>query len=223
MFRKSAARMVIHGAAKDPTWGPFGQQTSRLEGAASLKAIKAQGGRAITWIEGFGDCMLYAAAFNRKPAGTFEARSDDKDIAKVVRSHWDWAAPDAAAGNTIRWVGIHNTKVDDEDFCQPLNKRLGLLKLLTRPTPMQRLRCGCDRPALGTLLNHKGFQMPVVLRTSMAACMLQLRASCPTSTRAILQPASHMVPSRASIQRFSVKTTSRPFRASRMETRSTVA
>jgi len=54
-FRRTAARMVIHGNAKDPTWGPFGQMTSQIEDQASLEAIKKQGGRAITWIEGFGD------------------------------------------------------------------------------------------------------------------------------------------------------------------------
>ena len=153
-FRRTAARMVIHGNAKDPTWGPFGQMTSQIEDKASLEAIKKQGGRAITWIEGFGDCMIYAAAFNQNPDGAFQSRTEAgaSDLALVVRSHWNWADPKAARGNALRWVGIHNL-VDDEDFARPLNHRLGLLK--QPPTYPD------GTPALGTLpgrtypLNHK--------------------------------------------------------------------
>ena len=144
--------MVIHGCAKDPTWGLFGQLTSRIEDASTLNEIKQLGGRAITWIEGFGDCMLYVAAFTRKPDGSFEARKNDADIARVVRSHWDWTGSKPPAGNAIRWVGIHNL-VDNEDFCHKLNKRIGLL---ANPPKYPD-----GKPALGTIhgrtypLNHR--------------------------------------------------------------------
>ena len=153
-FKRSCARMVIHGNAKDPTWGPFGQLTSRIEDADSLTKIKAQGARAITWIEGFGDCMIYVAEFKQLPNSTFEARTEPgaADLARVVRSHWNWSDPNAKGGNAIRWVGIHNL-VDNEDFVKPLIARVG--PLTSPPTYPD------GRPAIGTIpgriepVNHR--------------------------------------------------------------------
>lgn len=119
IFQQSQARMVIHGMAKDPTWGPYAQRLSELEDGAAFRKIKEQGGRVITWIEGFGDCMLYVVALERNPDGTFVARKDDPRVTEVKRSHWNWADPHLPKGNTFRWVGQHNL-VNREDFVAPL-------------------------------------------------------------------------------------------------------
>ena len=113
----SGAAMAIHGMASDPTWGPYPQRLRVLESGAAYRSLRTGGMRVITWIEGFGDCMLYAAAFERRPDGEWVCRDDDASMAKVVRSHWNWTHPDAGAGTDLRWVGVHNL-VNAEDFAR---------------------------------------------------------------------------------------------------------
>ncbi len=155
VFAKSHAKMVIHGLAKDPTWGPFAQQVSVYESGDSLKKIKEMGGRAITWIEGFGDCMLYAVQLNIKADGTFVTRGDNPAMSLVARSHWNWTDKNPWVGKTaFRWIGPHNL-VDREDFC------VSLLDLPGADTfnPMPHYPDG--KPAVGIIpgktypLNHR--------------------------------------------------------------------
>ena len=155
VFARSRARMVIHGLAKDPTWGPYAQQVSVYESGETLKKIKQMGGRAITWIEGFGDCMLYAVQLNVGADGAFVARTDNPAMALVARSHWNWTDKNPWTGKTaFRWIGPHNL-VDREDFC---------VKLLDAPgadgfNPVPHYPDG--KPAVGTIpgktypLNHR--------------------------------------------------------------------
>lgn len=87
MFRRTQARMCLHGASSDPTWGPYAQRLTILEQRQTLPALRRLGARIIVWIEGFGDCMLYAVALERLPDGSFERRGDDPQAALVRRSH----------------------------------------------------------------------------------------------------------------------------------------
>jgi hypothetical protein len=132
--------MDIHGAVSDPTWGPYAQHLTLLEQRTNMAAFKRQGARLITWIEGFGDCMLYAVALERKPDGSFTPREDDSATVKVARSHWSWAHREIPQGNTLRWVGLHNT-INDEDFVLPAYGRA------RRGLPVPRYPDG--RPAIG--------------------------------------------------------------------------
>jgi hypothetical protein len=75
------------------------------------------GARIIVWIEGFGDCMLYAVSLERLPDGSFEKRRDDSQAVLVKRSHWNWANRALPPGNTFRWVGLHSV-INDEDYLQ---------------------------------------------------------------------------------------------------------
>jgi hypothetical protein len=118
MFRRAQARMCLHGASSDPTWGPYAQRLTILEQGQTLSALRRLGARIIVWIEGFGDCMLYAVALERLPDGSFERRGDDPQAALVRRSHWNWANRAIPPGNTFRWVGLHSV-INDEDYLQP--------------------------------------------------------------------------------------------------------
>ena len=117
-FVKTLARLNINGPASDPTWGPYGQRLSELDHAKSFPELKATGARVACWIEGFGDCMIYAGAAERKPDGTFARRGDDLRLTSLCRTHWCWAVPELPKGNEFRWVGIHNA-TNDEDFVMP--------------------------------------------------------------------------------------------------------
>jgi len=66
-FAKSLARMNIAGPATDPTWGPYGQRLSELDHAKTFPELRATGARVTTWIEGFGDCMIYAGLRSGSP------------------------------------------------------------------------------------------------------------------------------------------------------------
>lgn len=70
-FFRSLARLNLHGPASDPTWGPYAQRLTELDQQATYPVFKASGARTISWIEGFGDCMLYAATLDQQPDGRF--------------------------------------------------------------------------------------------------------------------------------------------------------
>lgn len=112
------ARVVIVGCGSDPTWGPYAQRLTELDAGTSCARIAQGGQRRIAWIEGFGDCMVYAAAFVRAEDGSFLGREEDPRVPRTVRNHWNWADPRVPAGNALRWVGIHNS-VNAEDFVPP--------------------------------------------------------------------------------------------------------
>lgn len=126
-YDQVGCRMVIHGCGSDPTWGPYARRLTLLDNAANLRAVQAKGARAIAWIEGFGDCMVYAISFDRREDGSFVRRADEPTVSAGRRSHWCWANRTIPQGNTLRWVGLHNT-VNDEDFAMPAfgHQALGL-------------------------------------------------------------------------------------------------
>jgi hypothetical protein len=112
------AAMVSGNCGADPAWGPYGQELSFLSSAGRFRATHAEGIRWITWMEAFGESMLYAAAFDRGADGSFRSRKDDPAMARLVRSAWNWESAGARQGNAFRWVGLHNT-TNDEDFIRP--------------------------------------------------------------------------------------------------------
>jgi hypothetical protein len=57
------AAMVSGNFGADPAWGPYGQEVSFLQTAERFQKVRNEGIRWITWMEAFGDCMLYAAPF----------------------------------------------------------------------------------------------------------------------------------------------------------------
>jgi hypothetical protein len=118
-FARTGARMALQGYCSDPTWGAYARRLTELDSQAEYQKFKAQDARVIAWIEGFGDCMLYALSLDRKPDGSFAMRGDDPRLTAGQRSHWSWAVASIPQGNTFRWVGVHNT-TNDEDFVMPL-------------------------------------------------------------------------------------------------------
>lgn len=172
-FASTGARMDLTGAASDPTWGPFGQRLTELDQDKNRKALKAGGARLITWIEGFGDCMLYAAAFDRRLDGEFVRRKDDPSVSAVQRNHWCWSATSIPQGNTLRWIGIHNS-VNDEDLALPAFSReklgipvprypdgrsaLGWLPAVQYPLNARAYDAGGAKDISGSL--HPAFEAP---------------------------------------------------------------
>ncbi|NPV47779.1 MAG: hypothetical protein HPY69_12525 [Armatimonadetes bacterium] len=117
-FARSLAKMNLHGPASDPTWGPYAQRLTELDQVTTYPALRATGARVITWIEAFGDCMLYAATLDQQDDGSFARREDDPRVARLCRTHWCWANKEIPPGNVFRWVGVHNT-TSNEDFVLP--------------------------------------------------------------------------------------------------------
>jgi len=140
LFSRIGARMAIGGVAYDPTWGPYAQHLSVLDGMKSYSDFKKNRVPVIAWIEGFGDCMLYAVTLERRPDGSFQRRGDDPATSQVMRSHWSWANREIPQGNVFRWVGLHNT-INNEDFIRPRFTR----ERLHIPVP----RYPDGRPAVG--------------------------------------------------------------------------
>jgi hypothetical protein len=127
---KLHATMVSGNFGADPAWGPYGQQLSFLGATKHFEAIRHKGIRWITWMEAFGESMLYAASFDRRDDGSFRHCVDDPTMAAMVRSGWNWESAAGRGGNANRWVGLHNT-INDEDFIRPRFTSAGL----AFPTP----------------------------------------------------------------------------------------
>jgi hypothetical protein len=121
-FLQTMARMDIFGFGTDPTWGPFAQRLTELDSINNFRFLKNHGTRIIAYIEGFGDCMLYAARLNRSQDGSFQKRTDDPSLPSLIRNAWDWGNDTLPEGNVTRWIGVQNT-VNDEDFIPPAYKR----------------------------------------------------------------------------------------------------
>lgn len=100
-YHKSGARVFLCNIAADPTWGPWCQRVSCLDTRAVAKEVQQAGARILTYVEGVGDCMVYAIALVRKEDGSFELRSDDPDLAKAVRTHWCWGDGKLEHGNVF--------------------------------------------------------------------------------------------------------------------------
>jgi hypothetical protein len=118
LFFRTLARMDICHYSVDPTWGLYAQHLTVIEQGKEFARIKARGARVIAWIEGFGDCMLYAVTLEKRPDGSFTLLAENPPTARVMRNHWCWANREIPQGNTFRWVGLHNA-VNDEDFIRP--------------------------------------------------------------------------------------------------------
>ena len=109
------AAMVSGNFGADPAWGPFGQEVSFRQARRRFDAVHLKGIRWITWMEAFGDSMLYAAAFDRQDDGTFRQSGGKTPMAVMARMAWNWEAKGVRSGNAYRWIGTHNT-VNNEDF-----------------------------------------------------------------------------------------------------------
>lgn len=117
-FRRSRARVLLCNIAADPTWGAYAQRLSWLDTRPIAEAARSMGARILTYIEGFGDCMLYAVALEQREEGVFEMRADDAQVARPVRTHWSWGARGLSHGNAFRWAGPQSV-VLGEDFIKP--------------------------------------------------------------------------------------------------------
>ena len=148
-------RMVSGNYAADPAWGAYGQLSSAQQLGEPFNQAKQSNLRWITWVEAFGECMLYAAAFERRPDGSFLQYDGSPGLAQLSRSAWGWES--GQSGNALRWVGIHNA-INDEDFMLPQLSRTNL----AWPTPAYP----DGRPAIGWLM---AAQYPLSARVYDAA------------------------------------------------------
>jgi len=117
-LRQSRARVLIANIAADPTWGPYAQRLGYLDMAELREALRGSGVRTITYIEGVGDCMIYAIALVRRADGTYETHASDARTPRPVRTHWCWGSPELPRGDALSWAGIH-ASVLGEDFVRP--------------------------------------------------------------------------------------------------------
>ena len=121
------ARMVSGNYAADPAWGPYAQRINGNDAAKLFQEVKKTGARWISWVETFGDCMLYAGAFRRRADGSYEAYATEAALPRLVRTAWSWESVSARPDDVLCWVGLHNC-VNNEAFLPPSLQReqLGL-------------------------------------------------------------------------------------------------
>jgi hypothetical protein len=115
---QSAARVVLVNIAADPTWGPYAQRLSVLDTDAIRRGLQDSDALTLTYIEGAGDCMVYAIALERRTDGSFAGDAGDPQTPRPVRTHWCWGAAGLPKGNTLTWAGIHAT-VLGEAYVRP--------------------------------------------------------------------------------------------------------
>jgi hypothetical protein len=114
LAERSGAHVLFANIAADPTWGPYAQRLSVIETRDLAARIAGRGLHVITYIEGVGDCMLYAIALVRDAQGRWEAFSDDPLTPRPVRTHWCWLDRGLPRGNVFRWAGIHASAQNDD-------------------------------------------------------------------------------------------------------------
>ena len=91
--------MVSGNYAADPAWGAYGQLSSAQQLGEPFNQAKQSNLRWITWVEAFGECMLYAAAFERRPDGSFLQYDGSPGLAQLSRSAWGWES--GQSGNNL--------------------------------------------------------------------------------------------------------------------------
>lgn len=180
-IRSAGVRLVLATVSADPAWGPYGQFLFSLPTAApslqqNFRDAKRDGVRWITWVEAFGDCVMYAGALERGSDGSFVTRRDPPGGALLRRNAWNWESQDPAAGETYRWVGIHNTAVD-EDFVQPLFSR----ESTAFPTPQYP----DGRAALGWIPDR---EYPVSAQIYDACCAKDINGNVDLSGEGYMSP-----------------------------------
>jgi hypothetical protein len=174
-------RMVMTDVESDPAWGPYGQYTHSLKlhsakSQQTFQQAKANGVQWITWVEAFGDCVMYAAAFEQTPDGSFRSMPDQPDVAKLERSAWGWDSQPPSPGIAYRWVGIHNTATD-EDFVKLRFSR----DRLRFPTPTYP----DGRPATGWIA---GRAYPVSAQIYDACCAKDINGNVDLSGEGFMSP-----------------------------------
>lgn len=176
------AAMVSGNFGADPAWGPYGQEVSFLQTAERFQKVRDEGIRWITWMEAFGDCMLYAATFDRQDDGSFRLRPGDSGMAAMTRMAWNWEAERVRPGNTYRWVGLHNC-VNDEDFALPRFSR----EQFGFPTP----HYPDGREAIGYLPEG---QYPLNARVYDAVCVKDINGRATIELEALPPKANRIDP-----------------------------
>lgn len=174
-------RMVLHNISADPAWGPYGQYSHRLKQQTPavqqmFQQTKASGSRWITWVEAFGDCVMYAAAFEQTPDGSFRSLPDQPDVAKLERFAWDWESRVPPPGIAYRWVGLHNTATD-EDFVKLRFSR----ERMRFPTPTYP----DGRPATGWIPDRA---YPVSAQIYDACCAKDINGNVDLSGEGFMSP-----------------------------------
>jgi len=151
------ARVISQNYFADPTWGYYGQYLNNFS-SAQFNEAKEKGARWITWIEGFGDCCLYAVGIHQNEDGSYRTFEDAPQIPSPEINRWGWNAEDLADANVIRWVGLHNT-TENEPVAGPLFTREAMgLPVPTYPD---------GTPAVGRM---PGREYPMNLRVYDACC-----------------------------------------------------
>lgn len=141
----SGAQVLFCNIAADPTWGPYAQRLSVLETREIAARLRGKDVRTITYIEGAGDCLVYAVAFARRPDGSLETFPQDPSTVSPVRTHWCWVAEGLPAGDEVGWAGIH-ASVLELAFVRPAFT----LKACGIPVP----RYPDGRPATGRIMGR---------------------------------------------------------------------
>ena len=130
-IKKLKLRIVPSDGGADPGWGPYAQMQNPAETSKKAKALKEIGAHAVSWLEAFGTCMPYAAAFSKTPDGEFVSVDESKmaEFAKVLDdmikdgdkytlmsfNSWTWDKNIEKDKYSFYWAGPHNV-VNDEEF-----------------------------------------------------------------------------------------------------------
>lgn len=136
------ADVVFHGGMNAPSWGTWGQVLFGQPGAA--EAIKADGGRAITYFETFGQSYCAIIAL---PDG-----ARNSEAPRAATGHWSWGN---YKGDPIYWVGAHSW-FDDLPEARPWTRSHGEFGGEPMRYPDGTIATGYDGDPANPM-NHRAF------------------------------------------------------------------
>jgi hypothetical protein len=103
---KIKPRMIQFNYGADPGWGPLGQFINALGAQDIYNKVRETDVKIITWMEAFGTCFIYVAAFQKNSDGSFTSVDTEKiKLIVVIFSTIMVAAATAAAGQ-VSWIGL---------------------------------------------------------------------------------------------------------------------
>jgi len=107
--------VTLCGVADDPGWGTFGQKRRMSEIGDRAALFHARGMKVLTYFEGFGETIGFAAVL-KKDAGGAWIQDPKTASSKLFATRWNWKHWDG--DGDVRWISTA-AYFNDEDIVRP--------------------------------------------------------------------------------------------------------
>lgn len=101
----TGASSCLSGIADDPVWGLHGARIRWLWLGPMVPDYRRLGLKVLTWVETFGTCEEYVAAFPLDADGKPIGHEREPETPYPWRNHWGWQTVQPGPGLAIHWVG----------------------------------------------------------------------------------------------------------------------